>query len=238
MVSLPLVVGVWLSGPRPVHLALAATWLLGYFAFYAAGRWVRSRRVRERAPTLVYTAACAPFALVTALMAPHLLWWVPVFLPLLITSLWLTARGRERGLANDIITVLAAGLLTPVAADAGGSELGPEVWVATGALPAYFRGTVPYVKTLIRERGRTAWVRGSIGYHLLGTLAAGALAAGGWQSWWLPVVWVLLTGRAVAAPAANRRRQRPLRPAVIGVGEIAASAMVTITVLAGLPTGS
>ncbi len=237
MVSLPLVAGVGLSGPVPVHLALAATWLLGYFTFYAAGKWVRSRRSRERTPTLVYAAACGPFAATTALAAPHLLRWVPVFLPLLVASLWLTARGRERSLANDAITVVAAGLMTPVAADAGGLALGPQVWVATGALTAYFLGTVPYVKTMIRERGRTVYVRGSVAYHLLGTVGAALLTAGGWQSWLLPAVWLLLTARAWAGPAANRRRARPLRPAVIGAGEIVASLAVTVTVLFGLPAG-
>jgi len=235
MVSLPLVAGVWLSGPQPVHLALAATWLLGYFAFFAAGKWLRSRRVRERTPTLVYAAAAVPTGLVTLLGAPQLLRWVPVFLPLLVASLWLTAKGRERSLANDAVTVVAAGLMTPVAADAGGLSPGPAVWVATGALTAYFLGTVPYVKTMIRERGRTAYLRGSLGYHLVATGAATLLAATGWQSWWLPLVWVLLTARAYAGPAANRRRDRPLRPAVVGAGEIVASAVVTVTVLAGLP---
>ena len=235
MVSLPLVAGVWLSGPQPVHLALAATWLLGYFAFFAAGKWLRSRRVRERTPTLVYTAAAALTGLVTLLAAPHLLRWVPVFLPLLVASLWLTSQGRERSLTNDAVTVVAAGLMTPVAADAGDLSLGPPVWVATAALTAYFLGTVPYVKTMIRERGRTAYLRGSLAYHLVATGAATLLAVTGWQSWWLPLVWVLLTARAYAGPAANRRRARPLRPAVVGVGEIVASAVITVTVLAGLP---
>ena len=235
MISLPLVAGVWLSGPRPVHLALAATWLLGYFAFFAAGKWLRSRRARERTPTLVYAAACAPVAAATALLAPHLLRWIPVFLPLLAVSLWLTASGRERSLTNDAVTVVAAGLMTPVAADAGGLAAGGEVWVTTAALTAYFLGTVPYVKTMIRERGRVGYVRGSVGYHLAGTLGAALVASAGWQSWWLVVVWLALTARAAAGPAANRRRERPLPPVAVGVGEIVASVVVTVTVLAGLP---
>lgn len=234
MVTLPLLAGVWLSGPRPVHLALAATWLLGYLAFYAAGRWVRSRRVRERAPALVYTAASLPFAGLTLLLAPHLLRWVPAFLPLLIASLWLTARGRERGLANDAITVVAAGLMTPVAFDAGDGQWWAGAWVATALLTGYFLGTVLYVKTMIRERGRTAYVAASVLYHALAAMVVTVLTTAGWQHAWSIAVWLLLLLRAAAGPWVNARRDRPLRPVVVGVAEIVASLLVLATTLWGL----
>jgi hypothetical protein len=160
---------------------------------------------------------------------------VPVFLPLVAASVVLMLRRRERSLANDAVTVLAAGLMTPVVVDAAGGSLGATTWVATAAITAYFLGTVPYVKTMIRERGNLAYVRGSVAFHLAGTVGAAALAATGWQSWWLVAVWVLLTARSVAGPAANRRRDRPLRPVVVGMGEIVASLLVLVTVLTGLP---
>jgi hypothetical protein len=232
----PVLAGVWLVGPAAVHLALGAFWFLGYLAFYALGRWLRSRRRRrELPPLLVYGALAAPLGIITLVLAPHLVRWVPVYLPLLVTSTLLMLRRQERSLRNDVVTVLAAGLMTPVMVDAAGGPLGGATWVATGALTAYFLGTVPYVKTMIRERGRVAYVRGSIGYHLAGTAGAAVLAVTAWQSWWLVVVWVVLTARAVAGPAINTRRERPLRPVVIGVGEIVASVVVLVVVLAGLP---
>ncbi len=236
MLTLPVVAGVWLGGPGLVHLALGAFWLVGYLAFYAAGRWLRSRRRRrELPPVLAYGTATLPLGLLTLLLAPQLLRWVPIYLPLLAVSLWLTARGAERSLANDAVTVVAACLMTPVAVDAvGGAEWGP-VWVAFGVLLAYFLGTVLYVKTMIRERGRRGYVRASVLYHLAGTAAAAGLAATGWQSWWLMALWALLAGRAALGPALNRRRSRPLRPVVVGVGEIVASLLLTVVVLAGLP---
>lgn len=236
MLVVPVVAGIWLVGPAPVHLALGAFWLVGYLAFYAFGRWLRSRRRRrELPPLLVYAALAAPLGVATLLLAPQLLRWVPVYLPLLAASTALMLRRQERSLANDAVTVLAAGLMTPVVVDAAGGALGVATWVTTGVLTAYFLGTVPYVKTMIRERGRIAYVRGSVAYHLVGTAGATGLAAAGWQSWWLPVVWLGLTARAVAGPAVNARRQRPLRPVVVGVGEIVASAAVLATVLTGLP---
>lgn len=237
MLTLPVVVGVWLAGPAWVHLPMAASWLLGYHAFYAAGRWLRSRRRRrELTPLLVYSTATLPLGLVTLALAPHLLRWVPVYVPLLAVSLWLTERGAERSLANDAVTVLAACLMAPVAFDAGGGVSWAPVWVAFGVLLAYFLGTVVYVKTMIRERGRPGYVRASVAYHLAGVAAVGGLVATGWQSWWSVLVWVLLAGRAALGPMVNRRRARPLRPAVVGVGEIVASLLLTVVVLAGLPT--
>ncbi|TVR20838.1 MAG: hypothetical protein EA387_11120 [Nitriliruptor sp.] len=163
MLALPVVVGVWLVGATWVHLALAAFWLVGYLAFDAASRWLRSRRRRrELTPLLVYGAATLPLGLLTLVFAPHLLRWVPLYLPLLAVSLWLTARGAERSLGNDVVTVVAACLMAPVAYDAGGGDtLGP-VWVAFGVLVAYFLGTVLYVKTMIRERGRPGYVHASV----------------------------------------------------------------------------
>lgn len=236
MLLVPVVAGVWLVGPAPVHLALGAFWLVGYLAFYALGRWLRSRRKRrELTPLLVYAGLAAPLGVATLVLAPQLVWWLPVYLPLLMVSTVLMLRRRERSLRNDVVTVLAAGLMTPVVVDAAGGDLVTATWVATAALTAYFLGTVPYVKTMIRERGKAAYVRGSVLFHLAGTLGAVGLAVTGWQSWWLVAVWVLLTARAVAGPMVNARRRRPVRPVVIGVGEIVASVLVLVTVLSGLP---
>lgn len=238
MLVVPVIAGVWLVGPAPVHVVLGAFWFVGYLAFYALGRWLRSRRRRrELTPLLVYGGLAAPLGVGTLLLAPQLVWWVPVYLPLLALSTVLMLRRRERSLLNDVVTVLAAGLMTPVVVDAADGDLTTAVWVVTAALTAYFLGTVPYVKTMIRERGRAAYVRGSVAYHLLGTVAVVGLAVTGWQSWWLVAVWALLTARAVTGPAVNARRDRPLRPVVVGVGEIVASVVVLVTVLSGLPAG-
>jgi hypothetical protein len=239
MLVLPLTAGIWLTGPAWVHLPLALFWVVGYLAFHAAGRWLRSRhRSRQLVPLVVYGAVAAILGVVTLLAAPSLLWWAPAFLPLLALSLWWTARGAERSLRNDAVTVLAACLMAPVAFDAGtGAGAGAGwvgLWVTAGVLLSYFLGTVLYVKTMIRERGRRGYVVASVGYHLAGVLGAVLLVTAGWQRWWLVVLWVLLTGRALAGPAVNARRDRPLRPVVVGVGEIVASAAVLLTTLAGL----
>ena len=243
MLLLPFIAGVWLSGPRVAHIPLGLLWLVGYLDFYAVGRWLRSRRnPRELAPTLAYTAAVVPLGLTTLATSPGLLPWAAAYLPLLAASLWLIQRGAERSIANDAVTIVAATLMAPVAFDAGGGGAGgggdwAAVWVASGVLLAYFLGTVVYVKTMIRERGRRGYVAASVAYHLLGVAAAAASVASGWQRPALVVVWVALTARAAAGPAINRRRARPLRPVVVGVGEIVASVAITVVTLTGLPAG-
>jgi hypothetical protein len=233
MLLLPLIAGVWLAGPSWAHLPLAGFWVVGYLAFHAAGRWLRSRRrTRELPPLTTYAALGVPLGIATLVASPQLLRWVPAFLPLLALSTWWTARGAERSLRNDTVTVLAAGLMAPVAFDAGGGTDWTALWVTSGVIVAYFLGTVLYVKTMIRERGRRSYVLASVGYHLTGVGGAVALVVTGWQRWWLVALWVLLVVRAAAGPAVNARRDRPLRPAIVGVGEIVASLAVLATTLA------
>jgi hypothetical protein len=233
MLVLPFVAGVWLAEPTWTHLPLFALWIVGYLAYYALGRWLRSRRKpRELLPARVYAIACVPLAIGVLALDAGLLRWVPAFVPLLAASIWFTVAGRERSLANDTVVVLAAGLMAPVAFDAGAGGAWVPLWLVTGVLVAYFLGTVLYVKTMIRERGRRGYVVASVGYHLLVTVAVAGVTWASGATWWLAAVWVGLTVRALAGPLVTARRTRPLRPAVIGVGEIVASLIVTIVALA------
>jgi hypothetical protein len=235
MLVLPFVAGFVLAEPRWTHLALFALWIVGYLAFFAAGRWLRSRRRRrDLPPMLVYGAACVPLGLVVLALDAALVRWVPLFVPLLALSVWLTVQRRDRSLTNDATVVVAACLMAPVAFAAGEGTAWPSLWVVFGVLVAYFLGTVLYVKTMIRERGRRGYVVASLGFHLVGSVGAAGLALTGRASWWLPVVWLALAGRALAGPVITARRPRPLRPAVIGVGEIVASLLLTTVTLAGV----
>jgi hypothetical protein len=236
MLILPVIAGAVVSGPRWAQVALGACWLVGYLAYHATGRWLRThRRRRDRTPVLVYGSLAAALGVLTLTLAPHLLRWVPVYVPLLGISLWLTVRGRERSLANDVVTVVAACLMAAVTFDAGDGERWAWLWVVTGILAAYFLGTVLYVKTMIRERGRRAFLRASISYHAVVTVAAGAAVLVARMSWWLVATGAALTVRSALGPAVNARRSLPVRPAVVGVGEIVASIVVTAVALSAVP---
>lgn len=235
MLLLPFAAGVWLADPAWVHLPLLALWLTGYAAYSAASTWLRARRrARHRRPVLGLGVVAACFGIATALLAPALAWWVLPYAPLLGGSLWLAARGRERSVHNDALAVTAAALMAAVAFDAGGGGEWAALWTVAAVQLAYFLGTILYVKTMIRERGRPGYVAASVGYHVGATIAVGVLALAGTLSVSLVVVWAALLARAAAGPAANARRARPLRPAVVGVGEIAASLVLTGAALAAV----
>lgn len=57
-------------------------------------------------------------------------------------------------------------------ADVVDGARGAGVLLAAALLLAYFFGTVRYVKTMIRERGRRGYVVASVGYHALITAVA------------------------------------------------------------------
>lgn len=262
MIVLPVGVGIALAGPTWTHVPLLATWWTGYFAFYATGLWLRSRRrPRYLPPVRVYGTATAGLGLALLVLAPDLAWWALPFAPLVAVTLWSSAHRRDRSLLNGAVTVLAAGLTTAVAYDAGtfgsgglwgtgwlaagattalpgsspdGSLTGwAWAWLVTALLTAYFLGTVLYVKTNIRERGNRAYLVVSAGFHLLGAAGTAALAAAGSLTAAHAAVWVALAIRAVAVPVLAARCGRPVRPTALGLGEVVLSVLVALTLLLG-----
>ena len=223
MLVVPPVVGGVLGGWSWRHVLLLVAWLVGYLAYHAAGLWLRSgRKARYRAPVVAYGAVGLVLLAALLAVAPHLLVWAPAFLPLLAVSLVASLRRADRSWWNDTVTVLAAALLTPVAAGLGTGDPAPGVvWPATAVLAAYFLGTVPNVKSLIRERDDPRVRRGSVAYHLA-VAAVGAVVHP-----LLGVVGALLALRAWLVP----HRWPQVRPAVIGAGEVVATLVVTTAVL-------
>lgn len=226
MLVVPPVAGGTVGGWSWRHVLLLVAWLVGYLAYHAAGLWLRSgRKVRYQQPVLVYGGAGVVLLAALLVASPRLLVWAPVFAPLLATSLVASLHRADRSWFNDTVTVSAAALLTPVAASLGtGTPWAVDVWVATGVLLAYFLGTVPYVKSLIRERDDPRVRQVSVAYHVLvATLFAAVHPA-------LGVVGVLLAVRAAVVPW----RWPGARPAAIGAGEVVATLVVTVVLLAVL----
>lgn len=133
MVIVPALAGVLLSGPSWRHVPLLGLWWVGYFAFFATGLWLRSRRkARYWPPVRAYGLAMVPFAGALVLTSPHLVVWAVPFAPLVATTVWCSMNRRDRTLLNDLVTVVAGGLMTAVAYDAGVQGAG-GVW-GTGLL--------------------------------------------------------------------------------------------------------
>jgi hypothetical protein len=237
MLVVPPVVGALVAGVTWWHALLLTAWLAAYLAFAAAGLWLRSgRKARYRPPVLVYGSATALLGGALLAARPALLSWGPVYAVLLAVSLAASARRADRSWANDVVTVLAASLMTLVAAGTGAvraREAGESAWwpppgsddpaarLAAVALFAYLLGTVFYVKTMIRDRGRRGAYVASVTYHVVVAVAGTVVDP------LLGVVGVLLAVRSAVVP----RRWPRLRPALVGAGEVVATIVVAAAVL-------
>lgn len=260
MITVPVLLGVIIGGFVWEHLLLLGLWWVGYFAFFATGMWLRSRRkARYFPPVRTYVLATLPFALSVLITAPYLLWWIPVFLPLIAITVWASMHRKDRSMVNNIATVGAAGLTLPVAYDMGTGGQGglwgtgllldslplesfpgasangeltgwPWVWLVTLVVAWYFLGTILYVKTNIRERGELGWLIASAIFHGIAMVNVIILAVQGLFSWWLAALWVIIFARAVLVPIYGQRESW-LSAKAIGFGEVFISIALMITIL-------
>lgn len=240
MISIPALTGVILAGFNWIHIPLLLFWWIGYFFFQAAMLWLKARRRPKYFPPVrAYGIALIPFAAIIAVFKPYLAVWVVAFAPLIAVAVWCTVNRKERTYLNDSATVLAACLMMAVTFHAVADHGDPRwtwVWLVLGVQFAYFWGTIPHVKALIRERHRIEAARQSVLFHAIGALAVTVLVGLGWfdrtlwGGWFLVLVWWLLVARAYLMPW-WQRRTKPLRPAVIGFTEVAFSLAIAAALL-------
>lgn len=185
MLTVPFLAGTFLS-PRPgwQHALLLAAWLLGYAAVFHAQQWLRLRRVAARRPqvarrhvrpALVLGAATALAGIPLAVLHPWLLLAGAAAAPFVAVNCRFALHNRERALANGLVAVVPACGMLLVAVRLGG---GGTPWAPAAACLLYFAGTVPYVKTMIRERSSRTYYRGSVTYHAAATALAACLSPG------------------------------------------------------------
>lgn len=220
MLATPLLVGVLASSAQPAHVLLAAFWFCGYFAFFATGLWLKSRRrPRYAQPVRVYVATAVALGALLLAARPDLVRWAPLFVIPLGVGLYASATRDERSLWSGLTTAIGSSLMTVVAYDVGGGTDWRRAWLLTAVLAAYFAGTVFYVKSVIRERGNTAYLVASVLFHALATTALL------WLDPALAAVFAVLTLRAAIIP-----RYSPT-PKTLGVGEVAATVVVAVGAL-------
>ncbi|WP_330332493.1 YwiC-like family protein [Streptomyces sp. NBC_00536] len=228
MLAVPFLAGTLLAPrPAPAHAVLFGAWLLGYVAVFHGQQWLRLRRhsrrpgaaARHVRPGLVCGAACAVLALPLAARHPWLLWAGAAAAPFVAVNTYAAWLGRERALWNGLAAVVPACAVLLVTLRLGGGA------PADGRRPAlacllYFGGTVPYVKTMIRERNSAPYRRASVACHAVALLLAT------WLTPWLAVPFTLYLARAALLPG------RGLRAPLIGSVELAASALLLTVLLA------
>lgn len=240
MISIPALSGAVLAGFDWIHLPLLLFWWLGYFFFQAAMLWLKSRRKpRYFPPVRAYAIAMLPFGLAVAIMRFELAIWVPAFLPMVAVAVWASSNRKERTYANDSATVFAAVLMVAVTFHAGATLQDPRwpwVWLVFAVEFAYFWGTIPHVKALIRERNRPEAAKFSFAAHTGIAVAVIAAVAVGWFAdallggWFLAALWVALAVRAYLMPWWQRNR-RQLTPLQIGMTEVVFSLLIATALL-------
>lgn len=212
MVIVPLCVGIYFAGWSWIHIPLAVAWLSGYFCFFALGLWLKVRTARRgnrkkqyAVPLTVYGVVSAMASLIVIVATPDVIIFAVGFAPLVAVAVWEAWCKRSRSLASGVSTTLASGLLIPVASFLTG-RLNLTVWIAAIVIGLYFVGTVPLVKTFIRNRGSSRMLIASVSYHALTALVVVVIAVAT-RGWWLAVaVYALLLVRSWAAPVWNNRR--------------------------------
>lgn len=231
MLAVPFVAGVFLAegpgtGPRWAHLPLFAAWLTGYVAAFHVQQWLRLSRLsrnpraprRHVRPALGSAAVCAACGVPLLFGSPWLLLVAVCAAPFVALNTWYAWRNRERALLNGLAAVvLACGMLL-VTLRMGGGDL-TDGWRPALACLLFFVGTVPYVKTMIRERGSRAYYRASVTYHALAVPAAYALSP------WLAVLFAAYLARAALLPG------KGVKVPVVGAVEVVGAALLLVALL-------
>jgi hypothetical protein len=220
ILGVPFAAGL-LPGARWVHLPLLIAWIAGYLASYFALLAVKTGRLRRvRARLLAYGSVALAAGAIVVWQAPRVLWFAPAFAVLAAVNVVFARVGRERSLVNGLASVVQAclmALVVPVAAGfslAGDASLGGTTWRAFWVCLLYFGGTVPYVKTMIRERGDRGYHIASVTYHAVAAVLATVVSP--WFA--APFGWFLV--RAVVLPW----RRLPIM--TVGLIEVANSVVV------------
>jgi hypothetical protein len=230
----PLLLGFAVAGWSWVGAGFAFAWVVSYpLSFYSMRvirAWLKRHRLTRVARRDLRAAAfwAVPLTLVgipLLILRPWLLVVAAVAAVLWSVSLWLSLRGRERSVVNDLLlvaqAVTAVPLMWAVTTDSVAVGAFPAVvWELMALSAVYFTGTVIHVKSLIRKSKDRRWHWGSVAYHVVALVVMPLLS-----------VWFVIP---FAACLARSLFLKPgMKPAAIGGVEIVMSLLV---LLAGVLT--
>ena len=163
--------------------------------------------------------------------------WALVFGPLTGVGLWLAWKRRERSLLSGLVTVLAAAALPLVLGSEGPLHLDglPVLAGLSLACFGYFFGTVFYVKTNVRERGRVSYIAYSVTWHAACAMLF-ALVDFHLPRWWLVAFFITCTLRAWLVPSLGVMKGRKVTTKQLGYTEMIATAALLAILIPGALT--
>jgi len=237
MMLAPVLTGSLRAGFRWQHAVLLVTWIAAYLGYMAVRGWLRSRRAAYAAPVATYLAATVIGVGTLVIWRPALVWWAIPLVAFMGLSMVLVTTGRERSVLNDALLMASSCLMSVMAATLFrlGTGIGwgafsagvvqPREWLVAGVFAGYFWGTIWYVKTMIRERGKTGWYAASVAYHVVGAGLACLVN--------LPVgvLGVVIALRAILVP----RLWPKAKPQWIGLGEVGLTIAMIIVLCLTIP---
>lgn len=218
------------------HVVLFAFWLVGYFAFFALSMWLKSRfKPRYRRAVATYGAGSVVLGVVLLALRPDWWSWALVFAPVCTYALWLAYQRRDRDLSSGLATVVAACLLPLVMGSQGVLRLGgmPQLVIIALVCFGYFFGTVLYVKTVLRERGRISYVVYSVGWHVVCAAIALFIPQAG-LAWGISGFFVAMAIRAGLVAWQGPLSGRRVSVKALGIAEFASTSLLVIVLSAGL----
>lgn len=221
---------------RAAHIVLFAFWMVGYFTFHATTLWLRSRlQARYLPPVATYGGVAIGLGLAVLVLNPQWWSWVLLYVPLCSAALWLAWRRQDRDVASGLATITAACLIPVV--------MGSEGLWRPGGLPVlagvavicfgYFFGTVLYVKTLVRERGKPGWVVGSVAWSVLCAVAAVWVPAP-LPAAWVVAFFVLIALRSLLLPLLGPMAGRRVDIKKVGIAEFGTTVVLLAVLVPAL----
>lgn len=197
MLLVPYVTGMIAGGARWEHLPLLAVWVFGYCMFFTATNWVKARRrPAYLAPVRFWGISTAIAGIAALYWCFELLPWGRAFVILTAITAWETLGGRDRSLLARSSEVFAAGLMGVVAWYFGGQSTDGAL-LAMAFMTYYFWSTIPFVKSLVREKRSRLYHWLSIGAHVLGLGSAVVMSLLGYWNWMTVGFWAIVCVRAV-----------------------------------------
>lgn len=213
MLIAPIVAMMLSVGPTLLQLVLLIGWLsaycFNYFVGLVAKSWRRADRWKKYQDQLIGYGSIALIAGAVLVSAePKLLFLAPILLLVFVVNIAAIKLGEERNWINDVLGIALSIVIGGVAGFIVSGEISQNNWKILASHAIYFIGTVWYVKTNIREKGKRSWRALSVGWHTLATVYGFLVAPA------LGCFFVLTTVRSLVVPNLN------WKPKQVGMLEI------------------
>ncbi len=213
---------------------LLVCWLLCYCVQFSAARWFKSHCARRwMMQPLAYCIALCLVGLPFVALHPGILAWAPLFAILAAVSFYASWIRKERSLWSNAVAVMAACLMSILTFCYGVDSPHAPYFTASGTtlflmfLVVQF-GSVLFVKTMIRERGRWQYVAASWIWHIA-VLSCWIVAGNGY----MVTLAAILLARAVALPMIAARGHA-VKPLVVGLTEFVTSVAALVLSICAL----